>query len=143
MLSFVGCGTQTLAVSDATDAARLGTEEFKIDAGIVFEGRPGYFCIALEMVGIAREEQPVSVDSSCDGVQPHLVKYIVADGSLQDAVLLEYSSNSGDQYLVSSPKCLFVNVKVQLQSGRFRHFTAKLLSTSLVRHQPETEAGKA
>jgi hypothetical protein len=131
MLFSVGCDTQTLAVSTVADTPGTPPEEVLIDAGIVFADRPGYICVALNKLKIDRDDQPVSVTSSCGCVQPSIVKCLSVDGTLRFAILLEHRAKSESEYSESSPLFIYLKVTVMLQSGKSSNFSVKFLRSNL------------
>lgn len=132
MLFSVGCDRQTLAVSTVADTPVTPYEEVLIDAGIVFEDRPGYICVALDRLKIDRDDQPVSVASSCGCVQPSIVKYLSVDGTQGLAVLLEHRAKPGNEYPARRPLFIYLKVTVILQSGESSSFSVKFLRSNLV-----------
>ena len=115
-----------------------------IDVGVILSDRAGYFCLPIERLGIEADETLISVESSCECIEPRLVKYVGSDGSHQPAVLLDYVDESvGIAGTIDpQPMNLGVIIKVKTASGKTHDFTVTLLHTLLAPVDPSSEVRK-
>jgi hypothetical protein len=152
-LATAGCGEGSLAAvstsketpTSAGNVATPGAIGRTIDAGIVLADRAGYFCLPLEQVGLPPDAEIVSLESSCECVQPRMVQYVAGRQRVGQAILLEYvpevSSAEVDRKISQSevqPTNLGVIVEIGLADGTKYDFTVKLLHTQLCQagHRP-------
>jgi hypothetical protein len=151
-LATAGCGESSLAtisnsnktstsdskVSTPEHVSRTGAISRTIDAGIVLADKAGYFCLPIEPVGLPPDAEIVSLKSSCECVQPSLVRYLADRQRMGQAILLEYLSemphtgvDREDSASEVRPANLGVIIQVGLADGKIHDFTVILLHTVL------------
>jgi hypothetical protein len=145
-LAMSGCGEGSLAAvstpkettASAGNVVAPGPIGRTIDAGIVLADRDGYFCLPLEQVGLPPDAEIVSLESSCECVQPRLVQYVADRQRIGQAILLEYipevssaEADREDNVNRVQPANLGVIVEVGLADRTKHGFTINLLHTVL------------
>ncbi len=131
IVAIAGCESRL----SATDERRLNLRQSsplaaRIDAGLVFVDRSGYFCLPLERVGLDSGEVVETLNSSCDCVRPSLVEYKSAGGTTARGVMLEYVAEVGSGGSDVRPANLGVVIEIGLSAGRKQKFTFELLHTA-------------
>ena len=140
----LGCDAGSLAATGVSPVMALQEKPAAIDVGVILSDRAGYFCLPIERLGIEADETLISVESSCECIQPSLVKFVGSDGSHQPAILLEYVDESAGSGNASNPQSmnLGVIITVELASGKANDFTVTLLHTVLATVDPSSEVRK-
>ena len=140
----LGCDAGSLAATGVSPVMALQEKPTAIDVGLVLSDRAGYFCLPIERLGLKAGETMVSVESSCECIEPRLVKYLGSDGSQRPAVLLDYVAESvGIAGTIDpQPMNLGVIITVELASGKTHDFTVNLLHTVLAPVDPSLEVRK-
>ena len=141
LICLAGCDVGSLPATDGSAGLAVREQPVAIDAGVVLADRAGYFCLPTERLGIEAVETLVSVTSSCECIEPRLVKYVGSDGSPKPAILLEYADESVGPGGASDPQPmnLGVIITVELASGKTHDFTVNLLHTVLAAADPLSE----
>jgi len=129
----LGCDSGSLAATGISPVMALQEKPTAIDVGVILPDRAGYLCLPIERLGIEADETLISVESSCECIEPRLVKYLGSDGSQNPAILLDYVDESVDIAGTHDPQPmnLRVIITVELASGKTHDFTVNLLHTVL------------
>jgi hypothetical protein len=148
-LATAGCREGSLAAvstsketsASAGNVAMPGEVGQTIDAGIVLADRARCFCLPLEQVGLPPDAEIVSLESSCECVQPRMVQYVADGQRIGQAVLLEYVPEKPligvaveDRMIDLQPMHLGIIVGIRLADGKKHDFTVNLLHTVLHNH---------
>jgi hypothetical protein len=122
--------------ADQVGATQYGaTQGDTVQAGVILADRAGYLCLPFERLGFDEDAEIVSLQSSCECVQPSLVGYLDVDGLERPAMLLlfvpEPGASEGDRAGAGAAR-LGVSIEATLASGQTRSFRVDLLHTMAV-----------
>lgn len=67
-----------------------GTQQFTIDAGVVFVDEATYRCIPLSELGVESVDQIKSIETSCECLQPSTVGYHESSNAVDHALRLDF-----------------------------------------------------
>jgi hypothetical protein len=100
-----------------------------IDIGVILPGRPNYLCWPIERLGLEPNTDILRVESSCQCVQPSVVRYSTGAETIANAIMLELVSEDPEQSAVneSPPLDLGVAITLSTSDGLTHQFTLNLL----------------
>ncbi len=115
------------------------TQEFNHDpSGCGVGGQAGYLCLPLAQVGLPAKAPIVSLSSSCECIQPRLVKYFDSQDSMAPAIMLEYvgvGAEVGGDSVATEPQRTVANlgviIEATLTDGVKHEFTVTMLHSYL------------
>lgn len=141
-----GCyqGSSTAVSSSTSVNAAYGqavtaiSDRRSIDAGVVLADRGGYYCFSLEQIGLPLDADILSVESSCECVQPSIISYVADKQQVRKAILLEFASDDlvKDNSVYDTenddfPAFLGVVITIALEGGETHEFTVNMVHTIL------------
>jgi hypothetical protein len=127
-----GCEAKKAPSYPAAKSSTVKPEINEIDVGIIFSNESSYLCFALEDLGIAHAEEIRAVRSSCDCVEPELVKYKKTDDIQGFALRLSFIAEANPEPIQRSVQ-LAVKVEFEFDDNRKQELDVKVLHTSPTR----------
>lgn len=85
-----GCEGMILGGKTGQAVVKSSATRTEVDAGIILADRESYLCLSFERLGLAEGDVVMSVNSSCECVQPSVVCYRSHQGREANAVLLQF-----------------------------------------------------
>jgi hypothetical protein len=124
-----GCGefaANTVALAVRTESGELAVGKHTIQAGLLFIEESSYLCVPLKDLNIDSDMPLVRVRSSCDCVQPSVVRFRVSQNEYEAALRLNFFAEHHPIY-DSSAIPLQVRVTLYFVDGSEQEMIVNLL----------------